>query len=180
MTIKNDKINIYEVNSLIFQMISFMSEDERRKLQTVLTAKLSDERNEKDLSSLITGMSEAKRCELLERLTNWYNSKISKLMRGSRPSELRRYARKLFKIPVELSKNGFTFLCCTQNISKSGAFIQTDFDFHIDQKVNINFSPLKIEKGLSIGGKIIRVDSSGIGVKFDTLIPDFWHTPYRI
>ena len=156
-----------------------MSEDERRKLQIVLTAKSSDARTEKDLSSLITGMSEAKRCELLERLSNWYNSKISKLIRGSQHWELRGYIRKPFKIPVELSKNGLTFLCCTQNISKSGVFIQTVFSFHIDQKVNINFSLPKIENGISVGGKIKRVDSLGVGVKFDRLIPDFWHSLYQ-
>ncbi len=180
MAIKNDRFNIHEVNSLIFQIISFMSEDERRKLHTVLMAKLSDARNEKDLSSLITGMSEAKRCELLERLTHWYNAKVSKIVRVAKHRESRRHIRKPFKGPAELSVNGFTFLCAAQNISKSGVFIQTDFNFHIDQKVNINFSPPKIEKDISVGGKIIRVDSSGIGVKFDTLIPDFWHTLYRI
>jgi hypothetical protein len=176
MAIKDDKFNIHEVNSILFQIVSFMSEAERQKLQAVLTAKLSDASNGKDLSSLIISMSEAKRCELLERLSNWYNSKISKLTRGSKQWELRGYARKSFKIPVELSKNGFTFLCCAQNISKSGAFIQTDFSFHVDQKVNINFSSPKIEEDIFVGGKIIRVDSSGIGVKFDTLIPNFWHT----
>ena len=180
MAIKDEKFNIHEVNSLIFQIISFMSEDERQKLQTVLMAKLSDARHEKDLSSLITAMSEAKRCELLERLTNWYNAKISKRIRSAKHWQLREYMRKPFKIPVELSKNGFTFQCCTQNISKSGVFIQTDFSFHVDQKVNINFSPLKIEKGLSVGGKVIRVDPIGIGVKFDRLIPDFWHTLHQI
>ena len=60
MTNNNGRFNIYEVNSLLFQIISFMSEAERRKLQAVLIAKLSDERNGKDLSSLITGISEAK------------------------------------------------------------------------------------------------------------------------
>ena len=179
MAIKDDKFNIHEVNSLIFQIISFMSEDERQRLQTVLMTKSSDKRHEKDLSSLITGMSEAKRCELLERLTTWYNAKISKQIKGARHWELRGYTRKPFKIPVELSKNGFTFLCCTQNISKSGVFIQTVFSFHIDQKVNINFSLPKIENGISVGGKIKRVDSLGVGVKFDRLIPDFWHSLYQ-
>jgi len=73
----NGRFNIYEVNSLLFQIISFMSETERRKLQAALTAKLSDARNVKDLSSLITSMSEAKRYEILERFTNWNHSKHS-------------------------------------------------------------------------------------------------------
>jgi len=67
MANNDDKLNIYEVNSLLFQITSHMSETERRKLQAALMAKA---RNGKDLSSLITSISEAKRCELLERLTN--------------------------------------------------------------------------------------------------------------
>ena len=157
-----------------------MSEAERRKLQAVLIAKLSDARNGKDLSSLITSISEAKRNELLERLINWYHSKKSNLRGHSKHLELRGYPRKPFKIPVELSKNGFTFMCLTQNISNSGVFIQTDFSFHIDQQITMILSPPKIEKDITVGGRIVRVDSRGIGVNFDELIPDFPHTLSQI
>ena len=140
-----------------------MSEAERRKLQAVLITKLSDARNGKDLSSLITSLSEAKRCELLEKLTNWYHSKHL---------ELRGYPRKPLKIPVELSKNGFKFMCFTQNMSNSGVFIQTDFSFHVDQQITMNFLPPKIEKDITVSGKVVRFDSRGIGVKFDELLHD--------
>jgi len=147
-----------------------MSEAERRTLQAVLIAKLSDARNGKDLSLLITSISEAKRCELLERLTNWYHSKYSKRRGHSKHLELRGYPRQSFTTPVELSKNGFTFMCLTQNISNSGVFIQTDFSFHIDQQITMVLSPPKIEKDITVGGEIIRVASQGIGVKFDKLL----------
>lgn len=172
MANNNGRFNIYEVNSLLFQIISFMSEAERRKLQAVLIAKLSDERNGKDLSSLITGISEEKRCELLERLTNWYHSKILKLRGHPNRLELRGYPRKPFATPLELSKNGFTFMFMTKNISNSGVFIQTDFSFHIDQQIAMILSPPKIEEDISVGGRIVRVDSRGIGVKFDELLSD--------
>ena len=167
------RFNIYEVNSLLFQIISYMSETERRKLQAALMA---NAKNEKDLSSLIARMSEVKRCELLERLTSWYLTKYSKLRRYPKHTELRGYPRKPFKIPVELSKNGFTFMCLTQDISNSGVFIQTDFSFHIDQPVNMVLSPSKIEKDITVGGRVVRVDSRGIGVKFDEVMPDITHT----
>jgi PilZ domain len=179
MAIKDEKFNIHEINSLLFQIISFMSEEERQKLQEVFTARLPHARNGKGLSSFIADMSEAKRCELLKRLADWYIAKVSRLAGRSKPVESRGYPREPLKIPVELSKNGFIFQCSTQNISKSGVFIKTDFRFHIDQKVNMNFSPPKIKKEISFGGKVIRVDSSGIGVRFDRLLPDFWHTLYR-
>lgn len=169
MTSNNGRFNIYEVNSLLFQIISYMSETERRKLQAVLVTKT---RNGKDLSSLITSISEVKRCELLERLTNWYLSKHSELRGNSKHSELRRYPRKPFKIPVELSKNGFTFMFLTQNISNSGVFIQTDFSFNVDQQIAMILSPPQIEKDITVGGRVVRVDSRGIGVKFDELLSD--------
>jgi hypothetical protein len=177
MANNDGRFNIYEVNSLLFQLISYMSETERRKLQAALMAKAI---NGKDLSSLITSISEAKRCELLGRLTNWYLSKHSELRGRSKHTELRGYPRKPFTIPVELSKNGFTFMCLTQNISHSGVFIHTDFSFHIDQQITMILSPPKIEKDITVGGKIVRVDSKGIGVKFDGLIPDFLHTVSQI
>ncbi len=164
MVNNGDKLNIYEVNSLLFQIISYMSEAERRKLQSVLIANLSEARTGKDLSSLIISISEAKRYELLERLTNWYHSKYP---------EKRGCPRKPLTIPVELSKNGFTFMCFTQNISNSGVFIQTDFSFRIDQQVTMILSPPKIEKDITVSGKIVRVESKGIGVKFDALLPGF-------
>ena len=173
MANNDGRFSIYEVNSLLFQIISYMSETERRKLQAALMA---NAKNGKDLSSLIISMSEVKRCELLERLTSWYLTKYSNLKKYPKHTDLRGYPRKPIKIPVELSKNGFIFMCLTQNISNSGVFIQTDFSFHIDQQITMVLSPPKIEKDITVGGRIARVDSRGIGVKFDELIPDFSHT----
>jgi hypothetical protein len=144
-----------------------MSETERQRLRSVLVTKT---KNKKDLSSLITSISEANRRELLERLTNWYLSKHSELRNGSKYSELRGYPRKPLKIPIEFSKNGFTFISLTQDISRSGVFIHTDFSFNIDQHITMILSPSEIEKDITIGGRIVRVGSNGIGVKFDALL----------
>jgi hypothetical protein len=173
MSNKGSRFNIYGVNSLLFQIISYMSDSERRKLQAVLMPKA---RNGKTLSSLIVSMSEAKRCELLERLTSWYISKHLELREYAEQTELRGYPRKSFSIPVELSKNGFTFMCLAKNISNSGVFIQTEFSFNINQQVTMVLSPPKIEKDITVGGRVVRVDSRGIGVKFDEVIPDMTHT----
>jgi Tfp pilus assembly protein PilZ len=63
-------------------------------------------------------------------------------------------------------------MCLTKNISNSGVFIQTDFSFRIDQQITMILSPPKVEKDITVGGKIVRVDSRGIGVKFNEFIPD--------
>jgi hypothetical protein len=167
-----DNTNIYEINALLFQLLSFMSKAERRKLHTVLMSKLPDAGIGKDLSALITSLSESKRSELLVTLLNWYHTKNSKIKRHSEFLELRGYPRRPLKIPVEVSKNGFTFLGLTQNISSSGVFIQIDFRFHIGQKITMILSSSKIKKNIAIMGIIARIDTRGIGVKFDGLLSD--------
>ena len=158
-----DELNIYEVNSLLFQIISFMSEAERGNLKSILNSKLSKTEHGKDLSSLIISISEAKRRELLKELTNWYHSKHV---------ELREFPRRPFSIPVELSTNGFTYMCFIQNISNGGVFIHTDFSINIDQQITMTFSLSKAEEDITVSGKVVRVDSQGIGVQFDELLPD--------
>ena len=157
-----EELNIYEVNSLLFQIISFMSEAERRNLNSVLKSKLSKTEHRKDLSSLITSISEAKRRELLEKLTNWYRSKHT---------ELREFPRRPFSEPVEVSTNGFTYMCFIQNLSHGGVFIHTDFSFKIDQEITMTFSLSTAENDLTVRGKVVRVDSQGIGVKFGEILP---------
>ena len=158
-----DELDIYEVNSLLFQIISFMSVAERGKLKSILNSKLSKTEQRKDLSSLITSISEANRRELLKKLTNWYHSKHV---------ELREFPRRPFSTPVELSTNGLTYSCFIENISNGGVFIHTDFNFNIDQRITMIFSLSRVKKDIKVDGKIVRVDSQGIGVKFGEVLPD--------
>ena len=88
----------------------------------------------------------------------------------SKIAELREYPRETISIPVEISFNGFTLRCFTQNISYGGAFIQTDFSFYINQKVNLAFSYPKIDKDLTLSSKVVRSESQGICVKFHKLL----------
>jgi Tfp pilus assembly protein PilZ len=161
MSINEDKLNIYEINSLLFQIISCMSESERRGLQSVLIDNPSEIENQKDLCLLISSISETKRRELLKKLVIWYNSKSV---------ELREYPRKPFSVPVQHISNGVNFIYFIQNISNDGVFIQTDGNFHIGQQIIMNFSLPKVEKDINVSGKVVRVVSQGIGVKFDELI----------
>ena len=98
---------------------------------------------------------------LLKKLVNWYHSKSI---------ELREYPRKPFSLPVEHSSNDVRFIYFIQNISDNGVFIQTDGNFQIGQQIKMNFSLPKVDQDIAISGKVVRVDSRGIGVKFDELI----------
>jgi len=140
-----------------------MPEVERRELQSILSNKESETENQKDLSFLISNISEAERRTLLEKLLNWCHSNHL---------ELREHCRKAFSIPVEHSINGVSFVYFIQNISNGGVFIQTDSNFHIGQQIILIFSPTKAEKDITVSGKVVRFDSQGIGVKFDELLHD--------
>ena len=161
MTNNKDEINIYEVAALLFQIISYMPEAERRELQSVLIDKRPEIENRKNLSLLISSLSEAESRRLLRKLVNWYHSKSI---------ELREYPRKSFPIPVEYSNNGVSFVYFIQNISNGGVFIRIDSNFHIAQKIILTFSLSTVEKGIKVSGRVVRVDSQGIGVKLDELI----------
>lgn len=171
-----EEINIYEVNSLLFQIISCISEAERRKLQAGLIAKFSDARNGKDLSSLITSIPETNRCKLLVKLSKWYHSNNSRIKEHSKHSRLRRYPRKACIILIKLSINGFTSKCFARDISNSGVFIQTEFSFHVGQNISMILSPPDIRNDLAVDGKILRTDTKGIGVEFDRLLGELYPT----
>lgn len=161
MSTNEDKLNIYEINSILFQIISCMSESERRRLQSVLIDNPTEIENKKDLCLSISSISETERRELLKKLVIWYHSKSL---------ELRKFPRKPFSFPITHTSNEVNFIYIIQNISNDGVFIQTDGNFHIGQQIIMVFSLPKVEKDITVSGKVVRVDSRGIGVKFDELM----------
>jgi len=138
-----------------------MSESERRGLQSVLIDNPSEIENQKDLCLSISSKSETERRELLKKLVIWYHSKSV---------ELREFPRKPFSLPITHTSNGVNFIYFIINISNDGVFIRTDSNFHIGQQIIMNFSLPKVEKDITVSGKVVRVVSQGIGVKFDELI----------
>lgn len=163
MSTAENESSIYEVNARLFKMLAYMSEAERQELQSVLTPGRSQAENRKDLSESIINLSQLKRQSLLKKLENWHNSKVL---------ELREYLRKNTFIPAECISDGLNFTDFIQDISHGGVFIQTNGNFYVDQKIAMTFSIPKSEKDITVRGKIVRVDSQGIGVKFDALLPD--------
>lgn len=163
MKTAENESSIYEVNARLFKMLAYMSEAERQELQSVLAPGRSQAENRKDLSESIINLSQLKRQNLLEKLENWHNSKVL---------ELREYLRKNTFIPAECISDGLNFTDFIQDISHGGVFIQTNGNFYVDQKIAMTFSIPKSEKDITVMGKIVRVDSQGIGVKFDALLPD--------
>lgn len=116
------------------------------------------------LLELIFGISEAETEELLQELSLRYNSK-------NRQKEKRKHPRKGTFIPIDFSGNKCTFTDFIQNISESGIYIETQMPFFINQKLLMSFSHPANNNPIKITGTIARIDSHGIGIQFDGLIP---------
>lgn len=127
--------------------------------------------NHKNLSSseviarlfeIIPNISEANRRQLLEVLEKKIESKFT---------IRRKHARRPYKIPVDFSIDDFPFSYCTHNLSKSGAYIETDLPFLTHKELSMKFNLPSYEKSIKTTGRIVRTDSNGIGVQFKDLLP---------
>ena len=86
----------------------------------------------------------------------------------------RRHPRKPSKIAVDCLIDNLSFTHFIQNISRSGAFIETELPFLNNKAISMTFTLPGDEVPIKTAGKIVRADSKGIGVQFDELLPDIY------
>jgi Tfp pilus assembly protein PilZ len=81
--------------------------------------------------------------------------------------EKRRTPRKPCLISVECGIKDRVFTNHIRNISDDGVFIETETTFEVGQEISLRIlAPHKLNRIKNIGGKVVRVDSSGIAVEF--------------
>ena len=113
---------------------------------------------------IIDDMSEMEMRQLLKDLEGWQKSK----------NEKRKYPRKSTLMEITYSSDQRrVFEDFVRNISAGGLFIETNLVTELGQKLTMTFSRPGSGDPVKILGKIIRVDSGGIGVKFNKLLSDF-------
>ena len=115
------------------------------------------------LFELIFDMSEEDSRALKEELQKRHQP-------GHEQKERRKHPRKNTFIHVDCSGNKCAFTDFIQNISDSGLYIETQIPLFTDQELSMILSPPGAEDPIKIIGKIVRVDSRGIGVQFDALL----------
>ena len=110
---------------------------------------------------IITDMSDTELRQLLKDLEKWEKSKNKK----------RKYPRRstLIDITYASDQRGF-FEDVIRNISAGGLYIETTLLSELGQKLTMTFSHPDSGDPIKVLGKVIRVDSEGIGVKFDKLL----------
>jgi hypothetical protein len=113
---------------------------------------------------IIDDMSDLEMGQLLKDLEKWQKSK----------NEKRKYPRKSTLIDITYSSDQRRiFEDFVRNISAGGLFIETNLVTELGQKLTMTFSHPDSGDPIRVLGKVIRVDSGGVGVKFNKLLSDF-------
>jgi len=130
---------------------------------TVIDKKISITEVRGRLFELIFRMPESETRDLLEKLEIRWRPKYE---------ERRKHPRKSTFIRVDCSGNQCAFTDFIQNLSAGGLWIDTQLPFYVGQNLSMTFSVTNGDAPIKIAGKIVRVASRGIGVKFDALLSD--------
>jgi hypothetical protein len=109
------------------------------------------------ISEIISGMSEAESRKLLKGLEKWQQS---------RPPDKRKHHRKYASIYAICETKNCNFRDFTKNISAGGVFIKTETALSVNEDVFMTLLNSSFEVPVRSGGKIVRVDPKGMGVKF--------------
>ncbi len=110
---------------------------------------------------IIDGMSDTEMRQLLKDLEGWQKSK----------NEKRKYPRRSTLMDITYSSDQRRiFEDFVQNVSAGGLYIETNFISELGQKITMTFSHPDSGDPIKVLGKVVRVDSGGIGVKFNKLL----------
>ena len=80
----------------------------------------------------------------------------------------REYPRRQYHKSIRLNFKDKNYRGEFKNISKGGVFIKTDIKFTVGKKIRIVIHGSKIRNNVSLKGLIVRINTEGFGVKFDT------------
>ena len=113
------------------------------------------------ISEIISRMTEAESRKLLKGLEKWQQS---------RPPDKRKHHRKYVSIYTICETKDCNFRDFTKNISAGGAFIETETSLSINEDLFMTLLHSSYEVPIKAGGKIVRIDPQGIGIKFKNTI----------
>ena len=152
------ELSLEKAKARIFQIFDYMSEAEKKKINSTIISSSQKVDNQKILAVLLPNISESYIHKLLDQLEKWHQSKLT---------EMRGHPRKPSFIPVELSSDDVFFTDFIQDISNGGVFIKNKGNFFLGQQITLVFSLPKFEEEINVAGEVVRLDSEGIGVKFN-------------
>ncbi len=109
------------------------------------------------------------RALILERIDGLSEEKIRQLLKEleeRQNKEQRKYSRKDFLTITDYNVGDRYYRDFIQDISASGVFIKTSQKFSVGQPILMSFMSPDNQKPFRINGKIVRVHTDGVGIKF--------------
>jgi len=85
---------------------------------------------------------------------------------NNQPAEKRSYFRKPCFFPVNYATSDRAYQEFIQNISNSGAFVETRYLLSVGRNISITFSLPGSKKNIKMKGSIARTTPQGIGIAF--------------
>ncbi len=154
MTASGQPMNKYGVIARIFELTNDLSENQKLDL----LKQLAKDNITAQLFKLILDIPENQQLIILKQLEEMLQKKGE-----------RKYPRKPCLITVDYAVGGRAFQNYIQDISTSGAFIETSESLPVGKEIMLTFSFSDTQEPFKIAGKISRSTKEGIGVKFGSL-----------
>jgi hypothetical protein len=136
----DNKSSIAEIQTRIFQIISTMPEEHKRKL--------------------------------LRSLEKWQSEFYDK--QQAKVKDRRQHSRKPVSIYAICETNNCYFRDFTKDVGAGGVFIETETNLPLEEELFMTLFHTSFETPVRSRGKIVRVDSKGVGVKFNKTIPNMY------
>jgi len=165
----SDKRN-FTVTSRLFTIIDDLSPEK----QFILYKQLAKDNIDTELFKLIIEMSEDEKTQLLMQLQAFSDDDepLQTLDLDADESFMREDPRKICLIPVKCTIEGRSFKSYIIDISKLGAFIESNDRFSVGQEFSMVFKLPNCHEAFQLDGRIARSGPRGIGVRFNDLSPD--------
>jgi Tfp pilus assembly protein PilZ len=159
----------YTVTTRLFDIIDDLPQEK----QFILYKQLVKDKVSAELFKLIIDMSEDQKIQLLEQFGDvvYEDDVLQTVNLDDDESFMRGNPRKICLIPVKCKVEDRTFKSYIIDISKVGAFIESNDQFPVGQKIIISFKLPKYDNAFQLDGRIARSGPKGIGVKFYNLSP---------
>jgi hypothetical protein len=160
----------FTVTARLFTTISNLSRDKK----FTLYRQLVKDKIDAALFKLIIDMSEDEQAQLLlqlETISDEYEP-MQTLDLDADESFMRENPRKICLIPVECAIEGRSFKSNIIDISRLGAFIESNGLFPVGQKILLDFILPNYHEAFHLDGRIARCGPKGIVVKFYALSTD--------
>ena len=160
----------FTVTSRLFTIIDDLSPEK----QFILYKQLAKDNIATELFKLIIEMPEDEKTRLLMQLQAFSDDDepLQTLDLDADESFMREDPRKICLIPVKCTIEDRSFKNYIIDISKLGAFIESNDRFPVGQKILTVFKLPNCDEAFHLEGRIARSGPRGIGVKFYDLSPD--------